>query len=240
MPEGHLVHRYARRQAALVGQPVAASSPQGRFRAGAAAVDGRVLDAVDAHGKHLLHRFGDDVVHTHLGMQGAWAELPSPPPASRPQCRFRLSAAAATWDLFAPSACELLDTGGVSGLLAGLGPDPLRGDDPAPTFERLATSPVAIGEALLDQSLFAGVGNVLRSEALAACGVDPRRPARDVDPRPLWDDLVVRMEAAAEAGEIAKAVYKHDRCARCGAPVEAFDLPRGRTAYACTVEQLAA
>ena len=55
MPEGHLLHRLARDQGTLVGPVIQASSPQGRFAEGAAALHGRTLVAVEAHGKHLHH-----------------------------------------------------------------------------------------------------------------------------------------------------------------------------------------
>ena len=243
MPEGHLAHRFARLQRPLVGSELEVSSPQGRFAEGAAEVTGGRLDAVEAHGKHLLHRFGDREVHTHLGMQGTWAELPTPPPPPRPQARLRLSGSPATWDLFAPGTCELLDEAGVDRLLSGLGPDPLRGDAPEPAWERLSTHAGSIGEALLDQSVIAGPGNVLRAEVLAAVGVDPRRPTSSVD-RPLfdrlWAELTGRMEAAAAAGSIDKQVYKQESCGRCGTPIETFDLPKGRVAYRCPACQVAA
>jgi formamidopyrimidine-DNA glycosylase len=57
VPEGHLIHHYARRQRAdLAGRLVRATSPQGRFAAAAAAIDGHVLRDVDADGKHLAYR----------------------------------------------------------------------------------------------------------------------------------------------------------------------------------------
>ena len=41
MPEGHTIHRLAREHnRLLVGHPVRASSPQGRFAAGAARIEG--------------------------------------------------------------------------------------------------------------------------------------------------------------------------------------------------------
>jgi endonuclease VIII len=238
VPEGHLAHRYAGRMAPLVGDPVVVTSPQARVDT--AAVDGLRLVVVEAHGKHLLHRVPGWALHTHLGMQGTWAELPSPPPPAKPQCRIRVSGPAATWDLFAPQTAEVLDDDGVERLLARLGPDPLRGDDPTPTLDALADDDRPIGEALLDQALFAGVGNVLRAEALAACGIHPRTPSSAADLRCLWDDLVVRMAEARDAGEIAKHVYKQEACDRCGTGIEHFDLPRGRTAWACPSCQPAA
>ena len=76
MPEGHTLHRLARAHRRwFVGAPVEVSSPQGRFAAGAAAVDGRVLVKADAHGKHLLHVYGPDlVVHVHLGLIGGFTD----------------------------------------------------------------------------------------------------------------------------------------------------------------------
>ena len=58
MPEGHLIHRYAREQnAAPAGQVLAVSSPQGRVDTGP--YDGRPLRAVEAYGKHLLYHVAD-------------------------------------------------------------------------------------------------------------------------------------------------------------------------------------
>lgn len=74
MPEGHSVHRIAlqfRRN--FVGDRVSASSPQGRFAAGAAEFDGRAMLAASAVGKQLFLEFeGDRILRVHLGLYGAW------------------------------------------------------------------------------------------------------------------------------------------------------------------------
>jgi len=63
--------------------------------------------------------------------------------------------------------------------LASLGPDPLLdGIDPAALHGRLQRVKTPIKVALLDQTLLAGVGNILASEALFRARLDPRRPAR--------------------------------------------------------------
>ncbi|MEP7763275.1 zinc finger domain-containing protein [Sanguibacter sp. 25GB23B1] len=83
MPEGHTVHRLATTFDQLFhGQRLAVSSPQGRFAAGAARLDGRVLVASEAWGKQMFLGFaqdagtadGDDVrwLRVHLGLYGAW------------------------------------------------------------------------------------------------------------------------------------------------------------------------
>lgn len=87
MPEGHTVHRLARTFGEVFGgETVAVSSPQGRFAAGAALVDGLVLHAAEAVGKQMFLGLGppdhapsapglaDDLrwVRVHLGLYGSW------------------------------------------------------------------------------------------------------------------------------------------------------------------------
>lgn len=72
MPEGHTVLRAARQQNRhFAGRRVAVTSPQGRFAAGAARVDGAVLETVETYGKHLFQHWDNDaVLHVHLGLYG--------------------------------------------------------------------------------------------------------------------------------------------------------------------------
>lgn len=73
MPEGHTIHRIARQFSAnFVGRTARVTSPQGRFAVGAAEIDGEVMTDARAIGKHLLLQFGDNWLHVHLGIYGAW------------------------------------------------------------------------------------------------------------------------------------------------------------------------
>ena len=74
MPEGHSVHRIARQFARnFVGKRVAVSSPQGRFAAGAAELDGRVMTDAKAVGKQMFLEFDNGLwLRIHLGLYGAW------------------------------------------------------------------------------------------------------------------------------------------------------------------------
>lgn len=74
MPEGHSVHRIARQFSLhFVGKRVSASSPQGRFAAGAAELDGHVMVAAKAIGKQLFLEFDNGLwLRVHLGLYGAW------------------------------------------------------------------------------------------------------------------------------------------------------------------------
>ena len=252
MPEGHLLHRLARDQAELVGSVIGASAPQGRFAGGAAALDGRRLAAVEAYGKHLPHRFEATGLHTHLGMQGKWIRLAGDRPA-RPQVRIRLAAPSVAWDLIAPGTCEVMDQPAWEQLVAALGPDPLAAHpDEERAWKGVTSFPGTVGAALLDQSVVAGVGNVLRAEVLFRAGVHPARAAADVDRdtfHRLWTSLVELMRQSVDDGRIISAplpaaeratvaeadgrmVYKQAVCRACATPVESWTLD-GRTAYAC-------
>ena len=74
MPEGHSVHRIARQFARnFVGRRVHLSSPQGRFAAGAALLDGHVMTDARAVGKQMFLEFDHGLwLRVHLGMYGAW------------------------------------------------------------------------------------------------------------------------------------------------------------------------
>ena len=74
MPEGHSVHRIARQFALhFVGHRVEASSPQGRFAAGAAEISGLEMTDAKAVGKQMYLEFDHRLwLRVHLGMYGAW------------------------------------------------------------------------------------------------------------------------------------------------------------------------
>jgi len=263
VPEGHTVHRLARDLAAdLAGAPVRASSPQGRFSGGAAAIDRRLLERTDAYGKHLfLEHEADLVVHIHLGLYGTFRRFLLPLPSPVGALRLRIEGEEAGWDLRGATACELLDPSGKAAIMARLGPDPIRRDaDPERAWAALQRRRSTIGQALMDQSVLAGVGNVYRAEVLFAHGIHPLAPANQVK-RPEWDAMWAWLVQAMRRGveerriltvdprEVGKPrsrsgvagpagadrschVYKEAACLRCGTPVHRFDLA-GRWAYAC-------
>jgi endonuclease-8 len=256
VPEGHTLHRLARRHCdRFAGHTVAADSPQGRFP-GAAEIDGQVLEGADAYGKHLFHRFeGGGVVHVHLGLIGTFTSHTNPAPHARATVRYRIVGPTHTAHLVGPMACELISPDEADAVVVALGPDPLRRDaDPDRAWEALQRRRVPIGLALLDQRVVAGVGNVYRAEMLYVAGIHPEVAARAISREQfdaMWTWLVGAMRRGVRTGRIvtvepeelgkprsrmhdheARYAYKRDLCLRCGTPIRRWNLS-GRWAYAC-------
>ena len=226
MPEGHTIHRLARdHRPVLVGRPVHAVSPQGRFAAGAERLAGRRVEKIEPYGQHLFYGFeGDVLLHVHLGLYGSFSTGTGPAPEPRGALRLRLVVdgdGLSRWiDLRGPTACELFTPGDRDAVVARLGPDPLRKDaDASRAWGRVSTSRTSVGALLMDQSVLSGVGNVYRAEALYRAGLSPFRPGREVPERiwsGLWEDLRVVMRAGVRAGHIVTTA-REDRSRRTGA-----------------------
>ncbi len=221
MPEGHTIHRLARdHRPLLVGRPLRAASPQGRFAAGAERLDGRLVVGIEPYGKHLFYGFeGDVLLHVHLGLYGGWTVGATPPPAPKGALRLRLLTESSWLDLRGPTACELYTPADRDAVVARLGPDPLRTDArPERAWDRVSRSRTAVGALLMDQSVLAGVGNVYRAEVLYRAGLSPFRPGREV-PQAVWEgvwaDLCVLLRAGVRAGHIVTTL-REDRARRSG------------------------
>jgi endonuclease-8 len=215
---------------------------------------GRTIEAVESRGKHLLVRFsGGPVLHTHQGMRGSW----------RLQTRVRQ----ARWPPSTRAVIETADVVAICALapvvellsarqaqahpaLSRLGPDLLGpGFDAQAARRRLrARRDAEIGEALLDQTALAGIGNVYKSEILFLCGVSPFTRIRELDDATL-DRLVAR------AGELLRRntgpsgprrlpgltpgrlwVYRRSGqpCLRCGTAIQRAVLgEQARSTYYC-------
>ena len=216
MPEGHTLHRLARlHRRRYAGKPVAVSSPQGRFATSAENVDGRVLEHTEAHGKHLFHHYGPDlVVHVHLGLYGTFTDAPMPVAEPRGQVRMRMVGATYFSDLRGPTACELLTDGEVEAIHRRLGEDPLRRDaDPDRAWTRISRSRAPLATLLMDQSVIAGVGNVYRAEALFRHRLDPHLPGKALSREQwdgLWADLVALLRDGVTRGLIDTLRPEHD------------------------------
>jgi endonuclease VIII len=236
VPEGHTLHRLAQAlDAAFRGTRPSASSPQGRFEAGAARLDGREVLEASAWGKHLFMEFaGDTWLNVHLGLigkfsvdqlavdGGGYAAVPAP----RGAVRLRLVNDRYLADLRGAILCQVVTPAEVEAIVARLGPDPLRADqDPSLPWARVSRSGRTIAELLMDQSILAGVGNVYRCEVLYRHRVDPLRPGKEIR-RSTWDaiwaDLVRLLPLGVAFNQI---ITMPDQVERAEAMVAAGQVP---------------
>jgi endonuclease-8 len=154
---------------------------------------GRTIESVSAHGKHLLIAFSDDLtLRTHMRMNGSWHIYPAGARWQRPAREMRVLVGThdAVAVAFNVPVAELLTARALARhrQLRALGPDLLSdaGGARAPRLEtfdrreairRLRTrGRDAIGDALLNQRVVAGIGNVFKSEILFLAGLDPFTP----------------------------------------------------------------
>lgn len=253
MPEGHTIHRLARLQRRHLRNngPVTVASPQGRFSAGAARLDGRTVETIEANGKHLFYRWeGDETLHVHLGLFGKFKTFTSAPPPPTDGTRLAMMTADATIYLAGPTVCELLDPDEEAKIRRRLGPDPLnRRADVESFIANLSRRRIPIGAALLDQKVIAGVGNVYRAELLFLLGIAPNMVANRIDPataRALWDRTAAELRRGEKSGRIVTTdpaefgarrdrdlsdderlyAYKRDGlpCRRCGTEIRVTEM----------------
>ena len=236
MPEGDSLHRAALRLQVLVGEKVGVETPHPRaaLKRLPERLDGLVLESVQAVGKNLLLRFeGGHVLRSHLRMTGRWRVGP------RGTARTGLP-----WLVLSGAEHEaVLWNGPVLELDKPVvsGPDIL---DAEPDYEAMAARLRArpereIGEALLDQRVVGGIGNIWRSEALWDARISPWLPLESVSDTELLGILPSAhrlMAASVNGARPLLRVYRRAgrACRRCGTPIRAHAQGDGaRIAYWC-------
>jgi endonuclease-8 len=242
MPEGDSLARAARRLQVLVGERVEVETPHPRaaVKQLAPRLDGRRLLGVEAAGKNLVLRFeGGVVLRSHLRMSGRWqVRARGSKLLGRPWLVLRGAEREAV--LWNGPVLELDDRA-----VRRLGPDILaESPDLDAMIANLQRDPRrAVGDALLDQRLVAGIGNLWKAEALWDTRVSPWRPLAEVSDEELRAVLQAAhelMTASVETGRERRHVYNRAGrgCRRCGTPIEARGQgDNNRTAYWCPVCQ---
>jgi endonuclease-8 len=185
MPEGDTVLVTATRlHTALAGRRLVATD----FRVPAFAtsdLSGRTLERVEARGKHLLMRTDAGIaIHSHLRMDGEWQLHAPGSPWRGPAHEVRV--VLTTRDRVAVGlrlgVVELLTARQEEEALGHLGPDVLGPDWNADeAVRRLVADPArAVHDAVQDQRIMAGPGNVYANEVCFLRGLHPGTPVGDV------------------------------------------------------------
>ncbi len=186
MPEGDALYRYAAMlRPVLEGQVILSARAQGpgalpRIEK----VVGTTVTGVSATGKNLLIRFDNDLVlRGHLRMYGSWEVYRDGEPwrKSPRSARLVLETPLATVVNFNAPVIELLEQRALEHFapVAGLGPNLLDEEFDDMEVLRRFRDPlltgVTIGDAVMDQKVMAGVGNIWKHETLFRCHLNPWR-----------------------------------------------------------------
>lgn len=250
MPEGDSVAKNAARlRPVLVGETI--SSVDGTapaVRVNSARLIGAEVHGVRTLGKNLVIDLDSGYsIRVHLGMPGRWrmlSEGESSPGSARLVLGTRRGRAACI-----AATVEVERTPRVDMEMQRLGPDVLdEAFDPDVLVERAkARSDLRIAEALLDQRVVAGIGNVYKSELLFLAGIHPQDRVEDVPAGALRDiatKAALLMRANVRSGprvttgdrRRGREVWVYDRggkpCRRCGTAIEEERLG-GRVTYWC-------
>ena len=235
MPEGDTVFRTAEalREALCGGRLTRCDVRVPQF----AAVDlsGHTVDEVLSRGKHLFIRVGPASIHSHLMMDGSWQIGRVRAPSHRVRIILATgNTPASTATGVDLGILEILDRTVDLDVIAHLGPDLLGEDWSAVTAAaNLSADPDRpLVEALLDQRVLAGIGNVYANEL---CFVFGRLPTSVVgvaaDPvrivtraqQMLWANRLRRNRTTTGDTRRGRELWVYGRagqpCRRCTTPI---------------------
>ena len=253
MAEGDTIHRIARElNAALSDQvitDVAVPNPRSPLRRQTERVErlrGAAMTRAEARGKHLLLHFDCDLIlHSHLGMRGSWQVRPGEEMQSRDR---------RAWAVLSVPAARAVQLDGSHLLLRTeaelrsdarvrlLGPDVLAsGFDAASGVAALRRTDQSrqLGDALLDQRVLAGIGNIYKCEGCWSARVDPWQRLGDLDDsevRRVVIEIGALMRYGVETGRTPRSIYRRAGrpCPRCGTPISSRGQgDANRTTYWC-------
>jgi endonuclease-8 len=239
MPEGDTIHNAARRIRAVLQDQVPEQILTPHPRHGAdrwpQRLAGRAVRSVDAHGKHLFIRFdGELTLHSHLRMTGSWGVHREGARWKRARHRAWLVIRYGEWEVvqFDGPLLELLRESRTrfDQRLTALGQDVIGPSfDAAEFLQRLrAEDPQrTLGDAMLDQRILAGIGNVWKSESCFAAAINPWRPlarVSDGEALAVVEFARERMRVSADGDGFSsrpRAVYNRAGmpCPRCRTPI---------------------
>ena len=216
---------------------------------------GQTVTGVVARGKHLLTRLGSGLtLHSHLRMDGSWyLSRADTRPHRHPEHLVRAQLGNTAWLAtgYRVHDLRLVATAQEHELVGHLGPDLLGPDwDLASAVTNLRTDEQrSIGEALLDQRLLAGIGNLYKCESLFVEHVHPWTAVAAVADLSRLVTTAQRLmranrdhPAQSTTGRTGRGqehwVYgrRGEACLRCRTPIEyaeQSEQPYARSTYWC-------
>ncbi|MEM2280729.1 MAG: hypothetical protein QXZ68_01900 [Candidatus Bathyarchaeia archaeon] len=212
---------------------------------------GKAFLRADSLGKNILLFFeGNTAIRLHLMMFGAIHIYKINEPLLKPKERVRLMAAGERRKLVVYNApiVEVDEKDKIlERLKSELGPDPLSNEwNKTEAIKNIISLPdQKIGIALLNQSIIAGVGNILRNEILFRAKVHPERKIADLTIQEI-ENIVHHTEHLSkeflnrklQSKGIKELLFVYNRfssfCKVCGHPIKFYmQKPINRKTFVC-------
>lgn len=243
MPEGDSLRRLANQiEKMFSGSEVQVVTNDPRLQE----LSGQELIESDATGKNLFLKFPNTYLHIHLGLFGkaSITRLSRKPAVTSPKT-FQMFNEKYAATITSPMRVEAITGEEKAERVSKLGPDPLSrnpsGEEGQQFISNFQKSGKAVADALLDQSLVAGVGNIIRAEVLYNLQLNPFQKSKEIDEETLeklWEEVDKALKEAVENKRITMSIYSRrgKKCPSCGNKVvkEKF---RGRYLHYCPVCQ---
>jgi endonuclease-8 len=237
MPEGPTLLMLSEEAARFRGKTVRKASGSAKTL-DLARMQGRRVRALRTWGKHLLIEFAGFTLRVHLMLFGSW-RIDDRKAGRKPSVRLEF----ADGELeFYASSLKYIE-GDLDDAYDWAGDVLADAWDPAKARRKLKKTPdVLVADALLDQDVFAGVGNIIKNEVLFRIRVDPRSTVGALPPRKLGEMIRQARQysfdflAWRRLGQLKRNLKVHRRstCPECQGPLESAVLgTRKRRAYWC-------
>ncbi len=211
---------------------------------------GLKIDSTETFGKNIILNIGSFAIRIHLMMFGSIHIYKINEPLAKPESQVRLKITLETKKIVVYNAPVVeIDYRDklIPRLVKSLGTDPLRDDwSPQKAIKLiLKHKDRKIGDVLLDQSVIAGIGNILRNEILFRARVHPERIVRTLSMLEVEEIVKFAKELSEEFFERR---MRHERikpmlmiynkyrktCPICGHPIKYYKQdPNGRKTFVC-------
>lgn len=209
---------------------------------------GKKLSKATSYGKNILLYFNGYVIRIHLMMYGS---IRFEREYSKPFRQVRLVLFFKDKNLVVYNApiVEINETGKIEKELYSIyGIDPLTNWNEEKLIEKvLEQKERKIGDVLLDQSIFNGIGNILRNEILFRAGINPERKIKDMKideikeivlyTKKLCDEFL-KYKIEGKGIKDLLLVYNKKTCQKCGNKLVFYrQEPNKRKTFYCPICQ---
>lgn len=214
------------------------------------------MEKIEVKGKHIFIHFDNNLIlHNHMLMWGKW-DLGDEPMSGRKylSTTFTFQSGNKTGKIsyYGGGVLKIITPAEMEKIKEQLGPDIMLSKREKPAFIKLRNSSLPIGEAIMEQKLISGIGNIYKSEGLFLSRLNPFKSVSkltDNDFKKLFGVLhkqmikdltqpgIITVTPAKIKKGFKRYVYKryHQKCLICGNKIERIyqgkQLPR--STYFC-------